>query len=76
MNLINKEYDVTRFCNLIYYRFNSFLKVTAVFGACHHSRKVKGENALVFENIRHVARGYFLRQTFNNGGFTNARLAY
>ena len=76
MNLIYKEYDVTRFCNLIYYRLNSFLKIAAVFCACHHSRKVKCENALVFKNIGHITRGYFLRQTFNNGGFTDARLTY
>ena len=73
MQFVNEQNDVFRAADFIHDRLDAFLELAAVFCAGDHEREVERDDALVPQNFRHIARRDFLRETFDDGGFSNAR---
>ena len=69
MNLINKEYYVTRLDNLVYCGFYTLLKVAPVFCAGDHACEVKRNNPFIFKKLGNLAVGNFKSQALCYRGF-------
>ena len=75
VQFVNEQNDVFRAADFVHDRLDAFLELAAIFRAGDHQREVERDDALVAQNFRHVARGDFLRQTFDDGGLAHARFA-
>ncbi|OQC02792.1 MAG: hypothetical protein BWX80_03021 [Candidatus Hydrogenedentes bacterium ADurb.Bin101] len=76
MQLVDEENDtVIRAADFFHDRLEPFLKLAPVLGARHHAGKVQGEYSSVQEQIRHIAAGNRLCQTFHNRGLADAGFA-
>ena len=53
----------------------ALFELAAVFGAGDHASQVKHDDALIQQAVRNIFGNNPLRQTFDNGGLTDARLA-
>src|SRR5229473_3556836 len=70
------EYDgVLRLHQLLHDGFQALFKLATVLGAGHDERQVKGQDALICQERRNFAIGDALRQSFDDGSLTYARLA-
>src|SRR6266436_6310662 len=70
------EYDgVLRLQQLLHDGFQALFKLATVLGAGHDERQVKGKDALICQERRDFAIGDALRQSFDDGSLTYARLA-
>ncbi len=75
MELVDKENRVLALLDLVNCRLDSLLKVAAVFCARDHACEIEGDDALVAENFRDIARGNLESKPLGYGGFADARLA-
>ncbi len=75
MQLVNEQDDVLRAADFVHDGFDALFELAAVFRAGDHQRQVERDDPLVAQQFRHIARGDFLGQTFDNGGLADARFA-
>ena len=75
MQLVDEDDDVRVVGQLFHDRLEAFLELTAVLRAGHNQRDVQGENALVRQEMRHVAVDDLLGQPFDDRRLADARLA-
>ena len=74
MNLIDEQKHLSILHHLSNHLFDSFLKLTTVFGPGHHTRQIQGQNALLCNGFRYISLNNHLRQAFHDGGLSNSRL--
>ena len=65
VNLINHEDHIAGTADLLHDLFETLLKLTPVFGAGHQQADIKGENALIFENVGNFTLSDALGQAFS-----------
>ena len=75
MQLVDEHDDVRVVGQLLHDRLEALFELTAVLRAGDNQRDVERENALVGEEVRHVAVDDLLREPFDDGGLADARLA-
>ena len=61
--------------DLFQHRFQALFKFAAEFRARHQCRQIQGHQPFRFQHVRNVAGNDSLRQSFHNGGLSDARLA-
>ena len=77
VQLIDKQNDAAfGFAHIFQNGFQTFFKLTAVFGTGQQRAHIQRQNTFVFQVFRYFAVNDALRQTFDHGGFTHARRAY
>jgi hypothetical protein len=75
VQLVDEHDDVRVLGELLHDRLEALFELPAVLGAGDDQRDVEGENALVREEVRHVAVDDLLRQAFDDGGLADSRFA-
>ena len=75
VELVDEHDDVRVLGQLLHDRLQALFELAAILRARHDQRDIKGENALVGEEVRHVAVDDLLRQPFDDGRLSDARLA-
>jgi hypothetical protein len=75
VQLVDEDDDVRVVGQLLHDRLEALFELTAVLRAGDDQRDVEGEDALVREEVRHVAVDDLLRQPFDDRGLADARLA-
>ena len=75
VQLVDEDDDVGAFGQLLHDRLEPFLELAPVLGAGDDQRDVERQDALVRQEVRHVAVVDLLRQAFDDGGLADARLA-
>ena len=75
MELVDEDDDVRVVGQLLHDRLEALFELTAILRARDDERDVECEDALVGEEVRHVAVDDLLRQAFDDGRLADARLA-
>ena len=75
VQFVNEQNDVLGAADFVHDGLDALLELAAVFGAGDHQGEVEGDDALVAQNLRDVAPGDFLGQTFDDGGLAHAGFA-
>ena len=75
VQLVDEHDDVRVVGQLLHDRLEALFELTAILRARDDERDVERENALVGEEVRHVAVDDLLRQPFDDGRLADARLA-
>ena len=76
MNLIDKENNFPiRFSHFVDYGFQTFFKLTFIFGSGNQSAHIQRENLFRFQVLRHIAPHDTMCKTFGNRRLTNPRFA-
>ena len=75
MKLINEQKNISILADFIDYIFNTFLKLAAVFGSCHHSSQIQNTQPSAPDGIRHFSSCDPGCQSFYNGSLAYPRLA-
>ena len=75
VQLVDEDDDVRVVGQLLHDRLEALFELTAILRAGDNQRDVERENALVGEEMRHVAVDDLLRQPLDDGGLADARLA-
>ena len=75
VQLIDEQDDVLVLLQLLEHALDALLELAAVLGAGDHAGQVQGDELLVLEVIRHVARRDLLGQALCDGRLANARVA-
>jgi hypothetical protein len=75
VQLVDEDDDVRVVGQLLHDRLEALFELTAVLRAGDDQRDVEGEDALVGEEVRHVAVDDLLRQAFDDRRLADARLA-
>ena len=75
VQLVDEHDDVRVLGQLLHDRLEALFELAAVLRAGDDQRDVEREDALVGEEVRHVAVDDLLRQPFDDGGLADARLA-
>ena len=75
MQLVDEHDDVRVLGQLLHDRLEALFELTAVLRAGDDQRDVEREDALVGEEVRHVAVDDLLREPFDDGGLADAGLA-
>ena len=75
MQFVDKE-DNAAFSACYFFQngFQALLELAAELGAGNESAQVKRDHLLISQRLWHIATYNALRQAFNDGGFTDARL--
>ena len=55
--------------------FQAFFKLTAEAGTGDHGAQIEGDHALAHQDFGNIVGGNLLRQSFDDGGFTNTGFA-
>ncbi|MNC24850.1 hypothetical protein D3C75_729180 [compost metagenome] len=71
MNFINKQDAVLILLKLFKQRFETFLKITTVFGARQQRTNIQRVNRAIGNHFRNVALHDTPGKSFGNGGFTH-----
>ena len=74
MHFINKQDNVTRLADLFQRCFYTFFKITPVFGACHHSGEIHGDDALIPQHLRRLSTRDLQSKALRPRRFTNPGL--
>ena len=74
MNLVDHEDDVPGGLDLLHDLLKALFKLTPVLGASHQQTDIEGEDALVFEDVRHIAGVDALGKALGDCGLTHAGL--
>src|SRR5690606_20805470 len=72
VHLVDEQDDVLAATDLVHHRLDALLELAAVLGAGDHEGEVEGDDALVAQDLRHVAGGDLLGQALDDGGLANA----
>src|SRR5690606_37008136 len=76
MQLIDEQDDAAiAVGDFLEHRLEAFLKLAAILRACQQAAHIERNDPLVTQPFGHVAVDDPLRQPFDDGGFTDARLA-
>ena len=76
MHFINEQDDFAfRLLHFRQHGFQTFLELTAIFGACDHGAKIQRHDALGLQGFRHIAIDDAERQAFHNRGFAHTWFA-
>ena len=75
VQFVDEDDDVRVVGQLLHDRLEALFELTAVLRAGHDERDVEREDALVGEEVRHVAVDDLLRQPFDDRGLADAGLA-
>ena len=75
VQLVDEDDDVRVVGQLLHDRLEALFELTAVLRAGDDQRDVEREDALVRQEVRHVAVDDLLGQPFDDGGLADARLA-
>src|SRR3954471_21221280 len=75
VQLVDEHDDVRVLGQFLHDRLEALFELAAVLGAGDDQRDVEGEDALVGEEVRHVAIDDLLREAFHDGRLADARLA-
>ena len=75
VQFVNEQDDVFCAADFVHHGLDALLELPAIFCSGNHEREVERDDALVQQNFRHVALRDFLRETFDDGCFSNARFA-
>ena len=76
MHFINEQDDFAfRLLHFRQHGFQTFLELTAIFGACDHGAKIQRHDALGLQGFWHIAIDDAERQAFHNRGLADARFA-
>jgi hypothetical protein len=75
VQLVDEHDDVRVLGQLLHDRLEALFELAAILGAGDDQRDVEREDALVGEEVRHVAVDDLLRQPFDDGGLADAGLA-
>ena len=75
MQFVNEQNNVLRAPDFIHDRLDALFKLAAIFRAGDHERQVERDDALVAQQVGHVALGDFLRQPFDDGRLAHAGFA-
>ena len=75
MQFVDEENDVLVPADFIHDRLDAFLKLTAILRACDHQCEVERDDTLVAQKFRHISRGNFLGETFNDSRLADAGFA-
>ena len=75
VQFVNEQNNVLRAADFIHHRLDALFKLAAIFRARDHERQVERDDALVAQQIGHVAFGDFLRQPFDDGRLAHAGFA-
>ncbi len=75
VQLVDEHDDVRVLGELLHDRLEALFELTAVLRAGDDQRDVEREDALVGEEVRHVAVDDLLREAFDDGRLADARLA-
>ena len=75
VQLVDEHDDVRVLGELLHDRLEALLELAAILRAGDDERDVERENALVGEEVRHVAADDLLREPFDDGGLADAGLA-
>ena len=74
VQLINKEYDISRLGDLFNGGFDTFLKISSVLCTGDHARKIQRDYSLVPESFRDFARGNLECQPLGDSSLADTRL--
>ena len=75
VQLVDEDDDVGVLGQFLHDRLEALFELAAVLGARHDQRDVERENALVGEEVRHVAAHDLLREALDDRGLADAGLA-
>ncbi len=76
MQLVDEEDDLAvRLFDLLQDRLEAVFKLAAILGAGEHRSQIERDDALVAQNLGHVAGDDAAREAFDDGGFAHAGLA-
>ena len=75
MQLVDEHDDVRVLGELLHDRLEALFELAAVLRAGHDQRDVERENALIGQEVRHVAVDDLLRQPLDDGRLADARFA-
>jgi hypothetical protein len=75
VKLVDEQDDVAALHDLLHDLLQPLLELAAVFRAGDESGEVERVDLLALEQLRHVTAGDALREPFDDGGLTDARLA-
>ncbi len=76
MQLVDEQHDLpVRLFDLLQHGLEPVFEFATILRARQHRAEVERDHPLVFEALRHVARGDAARQSFDDGGFAHAGLA-
>src|SRR6266852_7063436 len=75
MQLVNEDDGVLRFHQLFHDGLQAFFELAAILGASDDQGKIESQNTLICQERRNFAIGDALRQSFDDGSLTYARLA-
>ena len=71
MQLIDKEENSLQLANFFHDRLDALFELAAVLCARDHEGEIECDDLLIAQNLRDVAGGDFLRQSFDEGGFSD-----
>src|SRR5258708_33465624 len=75
MNLIDKDNTIPTVANLFDDLFEALFELTTILCACYQGSDIERQQAFAGQCFGHLASDEALCQTFDDGSFTNARLA-
>jgi hypothetical protein len=76
VQFIDEEDDAAvRFLNILEHRLEPVFELAAIFRACQHGAQVERDDALVAQQLGHIAGDDAARQSLDDGGLAHARLA-
>ena len=75
MQFVDEDDGILRLHQFLHDGLEALFELAAVLGASDDERKVEGQDALVGEERRDFAVGDALRQSFDDGSFSDAGLA-
>src|SRR6266851_9804053 len=75
MQLVNEDDGILRFHQLFHDGLQALFELAAILSARDDQGKIESQNALICQERRNFAIGDALRQSFDDGSLTYARLA-
>ena len=72
MHFVQEKNDIAIFLNLTNHLFDSFLKLTTIFRACHHSGQIQCEKPLILDRKRYLSGHNAGCKALNNSCFPNS----
>ena len=75
VQLVDEHDDVRVLGQLLHDRLEALFELTAILRPRHDQRDIQRQNALVGEEVRHVAEDDLLREPLDDGGLAHAGLA-
>ena len=75
VKLVDKQDDVGRFLNFLENRFQTIFELAAIFRTRNHRAQIQRHDPLALQRLGNITRNDASRQTLDDCGLSNARLA-